>query len=725
MAALNPDNGALESRPARTAPGRVLDPVTSWRKHWRKSLVAAGVVVALGIPVVFAKGKATFYAEAALRISPSYVGNLQDQGDVQLASTTQYQQFVQQQLTIARSYDVARDALTALGPQRELWQRPDESERHAAERLMATVSARAVKDTYLITIGLEGTKADGLAEIVNAVANAYVGRAEEEGLFGTEARIKQLEERRVTLQGQIDANVQQLTAIAQALGVSTFEESSLNPLDTTLVATGEALADWRRRRLAAEARLAALDAAQKRELELEIDTAVKAAVEKDPAVLAATKHYYEKRTALLDQASGLAPEHPATKSIHRQLADLDAELALTTTTATAAIRANLEQRRRTRAAEERSRAELEAHQTRDVERQIEAELAGQQARLSEYAAKYQAGLDLTAEIRRARKRVETINNRIEFFVVESHAPGFVRIVSSARPPVQPLGGGKKSLTLMILVAAIGLGAGLPLALDRFDPRVLVPGDVEKTLGIPPLGWIVERCDGPTTALATDQIRRLALAVDRERRQHGTTRIALTAVQAGCGTTTLALELARELTAHGVRTLALDADTTNRDRRYEGEPHTQGLVTVLASAAAPEASIVRGDDRLPDRLPLGAAHEGQLLGNRARLLQALAALGNTYDLVLIDAPPLLLSAEGEFITQLAEGAFLVVAANRVVPADLTRAARVLERLAPPVVGVLLNRVRIYDQGGAFLKLLAPGGAEPARTQLGFVYRWLWA
>jgi len=724
MADAAPDAAAPENRPAKTAPGRALDPLTSWRKHWRRSAVVAAAVVLLGIPVVFAKGKPVYYTEAALRISPNYVGNLQDQGDVQLASATQYQQFVQQQLTIARSYDVAVDALARLGDQRTLWQKPDESDRHAAERLMAALNAKAVRETYLITLGLEGDKPDGLAEIVNAVATAYVEDSEEEGLFGTDARIKQLEERRETLQGQIDANVKELTTIAQELGVSTFDETSLNPLDTSLVATGEALADWRRRRLAADAKLEALKAAQERELGFELDTTVRAELENDPAVLAATKHYYEKRTALLDQASGLADEHPATKSIQRQLADLDAEFKHTNDSALAAIRKHLEQRRRTRAAEERSRAELEAQQAGEVEKQLEAEFTQQQARLSSYALKYQTALDLTAEIRRARKRVETINNRIEFFVVESRAPGFVRIVAPARPPVQPMSGGKKSLLLMVIAAAIGLGVGLPIVLDRFDPRVLVPGDVEKALGFPPLGWIAERSDGPTTALATDQVRRLALAIDRERRKHGTARIALTAVKAGSGTTTLVLELARELTAQGVRTLAFDADPSHRDRRYESAQHTQGLVTVLAGGATPGTAVVSGDDRLPDRLPLGPAHEGQLLGAQPRLVQVLETLGESYQLILIDAPPLLLSAEGESVTQLADGAFLVVGANRVVPADLKRAARVLERLAPPVVGVVMNRVHVYDQGGAFVKLLGENNPAPAQSPLGVVFRWLW-
>jgi len=47
---------------------------------------------------------------------------------------------------------------------------------------------------------------------------------------------------------------------------------------------------------------------------------------------------------------------------------------------------------------------------------------------------------------------------------------------------------------------------------------------------------------------------------------------------------------------------------------------------------------------------------------------------------------------------------VVEAEKVFPGELRRAAQLLERLNPPVVGSILNRVKIYQGGGYFSKLV---------------------
>jgi len=221
-----PQGGAAEQPVRLTTPARTVDPLSSWRNHrWLMGVAVIGVL-ALGLPMAWSRGKPTYYAEAALRVSPAYVRNLQDEGDIQLASNTQYNVFVQQQVATIRSFDVALTALAMLGDRRSLWQRAGETDRRAAERLMATIQVRPVRETYLVVIGLEGPKPDGLADIVNAVAAAAVDRTGEEGLYGADIRIRHLDDRRAGLQAEINAAVAQLEQISSQLGVSTFDDSA-------------------------------------------------------------------------------------------------------------------------------------------------------------------------------------------------------------------------------------------------------------------------------------------------------------------------------------------------------------------------------------------------------------------------------------------------------------------------------------------------------------------
>ena len=61
------------------------------------------------------------------------------------------------------------------------------------------------------------------------------------------------------------------------------------------------------------------------------------------------------------------------------------------------------------------------------------------------------------------------------------------------------------------------------------------------------------------------------------------------------------------------------------------------------------------------------------------------------MVLIDASPILISADTEYLARVADGTVLIVQSGRTTRAQLNRAANLLERLDVPGVAVTLNRV----------------------------------
>jgi hypothetical protein len=63
----------------------------------------------------------------------------------------------------------------------------------------------------------------------------------------------------------------------------------------------------------------------------------------------------------------------------------------------------------------------------------------------------------------------------------------------------------------------------------------------------------------------------------------------------------------------------------------------------------------------------------------------------YDIVLIDAAPLLLSAETEYLARMADVTVLVAEAGKTKKAWLTRAARLLERLGVAGAAAIVNKV----------------------------------
>jgi hypothetical protein len=73
--------------------------------------------------------------------------------------------------------------------------------------------------------------------------------------------------------------------------------------------------------------------------------------------------------------------------------------------------------------------------------------------------------------------------------------------------------------------------------------------------------------------------------------------------------------------------------------------------------------------------------------------AFQKLTNDYEIVLIDAAPLLHSAETEYLARCADVTVLVATAAKTTKSMLSRAARVLERIDVPGVAAIINEVSL--------------------------------
>jgi polysaccharide biosynthesis transport protein len=85
-------------------------------------------------------------------------------------------------------------------------------------------------------------------------------------------------------------------------------------------------------------------------------------------------------------------------------------------------------------------------------------------------------------------------------------------------------------------------------------------------------------------------------------------------------------------------------------------------------------------------------------------QTLNRAAMDYDVVLIDAQPMPVSAQTEYLARLADATVLIVKARGTTRQDLECTARVLERLEVAGVAVILNKVRVDRADGALKQAL---------------------
>jgi succinoglycan biosynthesis transport protein ExoP len=700
-----------------TVPGRKPEPWASLRAHRTLALWMGGVTAVLGLAVALIAGHPRYLAEASVRVSPNFPKTLQEDVEPRFNSNSDYHDYVQQQVVEIESPQTTADALKLLGAKRSLWQRPGETDYRAAERLMWALKVQAVAGTYLITVGLEGKRAKGLAEIVNAVVASYLARQQGQELNGSDQRVQLLVSRRAQLEEQIDAHRKQESQLGAELGVSTFASGFVSPYDKMVGDANAALDRAGRNLIEVQARLTALQDHQRRMNQLEVDSTAQQMLASDHDVTLANAQLTAQRETAAIELQGLGPNHPGRPALENQIKNIDQEISQTNSAALLSMRAILRQSRDTKQRQEISEAQAHVDEARLAKDGIENEVAKLRASSATFGAKYNQALSNRDEIDRLQKNVQAIDDRTNFLRLEAPSPGFVRSESPASTPDMALKGGRRKIFGLFAVVALMLAVAAPVGVDLIDPKIKTAGELEAVLGFAALGVVKRGSNRP----ARESIRRVALAIIRERRVSGVRSFVLAPIRGHAGTTALALALAHELNELGRPTVAIEANQFSPDARYVSVhgPHN-GLVNGQAnggvngkaingnSAGALERklhSVAGADGRLPERTAI-CRHLGRP-SLTLECIESLVALAlATNDIVILDAPPLMDSADAEMLIQMPTAAILVVREGRDVMPDVVAAARTLERLSPPAVGAILNGIAIDEDVAGEHQLTMP-------------------
>jgi uncharacterized protein involved in exopolysaccharide biosynthesis len=702
-------------------PGRGIKPLDSLRNHTRLAILTVLFVFIAGLPVVFLKGVVKYQTSATVQVAPRYMKNLKDDNELEFQSNQQYRQYVEQQTKTINRYDIVQKALRAVesaatappnAPAKDastkevgadkkiakndvnqapdadiddekatkngVWRLKGETERRAVERLQRELRILPVPDTYLIQISLEDTRKQGLADVLNAVVNAYLENSRQERLYGADDRVKQLQLREAELLKRTAALTQERSDLARQLGVTAFKAEDGNPFDKLAQKMREGIADARSKRILAEAQLAAFQQTGETDL---VTRSVQESVLIDPGLNSLKSSLNNRRAILLSQMSGLAAEHPSYKAAQSELLEIETEIRAQTERLTQDLRQGL-----------RKRYETAVVQARQNEAELELVLKKTESEGEVYASRFNRAVVLSADLEQLRKELESVRERLNFFAVETNSQGLVRPVMYAMEPDLPLGTGKKKLLIMVMVAAIVAGLMAPVVVDMLNRQVRTVNDAHRALGFAPLGWLIEQADMNTQRFAQDQLRRMASALIRDQDKEGTRTLAFTGVKPGAGTTRVVRELALVLNRLGVPTLALEANAFKPSPAYGDGV---GLVQRLADPSAVQAPMLEVDG-VPS-CPVGNAKDVRHLDGLDRLGAWLEGL-TTYRFVLIDAPPLLTSSDSEMIVRAAKAVVLVVEADGISAGELRRAARVLEKMDPPSVGAIVNRITPFHGGG---------------------------
>jgi capsular exopolysaccharide synthesis family protein len=307
----------------------------------------------------------------------------------------------------------------------------------------------------------------------------------------------------------------------------------------------------------------------------------------------------------------------------------------------------------------------------------------------------------------------------------------VLIVDRASTPLIP-SSPRVGLALAIaLVGGLMIGVGIAFVLEAMDDRVKSPEHLEQVTGLTTLGVVpllpkntpvMDELADPRSAIA-ESYRSLATALQFSSQDGLPRSIVLTSAGPSEGKSTSAVALSRHFATMGLKVLLIDAELRRPSlHRSLGLDHATGLCNYLTGAAMPPdviqaTSIPSLAFMASGPLPPNAAD--LLAGNR---MFSLISVGlEVFDLIIIDAPPVLGIADAPLLSSAAQATVFVVAANQSSKSFVRTALRRLGLARAIVVGALLTKFDARDAGYGYGYGYSYGGAYGGTAYGSLEYR----
>ncbi len=280
------------------------------------------------------------------------------------------------------------------------------------------------------------------------------------------------------------------------------------------------------------------------------------------------------------------------------------------------------------------------------------------------------------------------------------SPIKVSVVKQADLPVVPVSPRTKVNIALGVLLGLAVGVGLAVVRDTLDTTVKRIEDLQRITGAGALGMIAYDSEASKHPLITaidpsstrsESFRTLRtnlqfVDIDRPPRT-----VVITSAVAGEGKSTTACNLAITLAQAGIRVALVESDLRRpKIAEYLGVEGSVGLTSVLIGRASLDDAL-----QTWGRCGLAVLASGPIPPNPSELLGSghmvalLRQLQQRFDVVIIDAPPLLPVTDAAVLSRICDGAVLVVRYGKTRREQVERTAQALASVDARILGTVMN------------------------------------
>ena len=549
------------------------------------------------------------------------------------------------------------------------------------DEIRSQMTVRPVEGTRLVDIVYFSTNPQLASLVANTTARAYIEETLDLKMEATRRNLEWMSKKAESEAEKLKKSEQALQAYMRANNIVTLEDR--------LTVTPETLSEINLQLLRAETRrkeLEILSAKVGRSGRNYQNVEAVAAVSADPALQAIRAQIVETEKNIMELSNKYGSRHPLMVKAQGDLSVL----------------------------ERKKRQEIDRI-TRSIRNDYELALSNERTLRGKLTSTKSEAFNLNEKFIQygALKRVVDTNRQLydalmlrlkEQSITEERQPVSLWLVEQAVPPKVPAKPWKKANLLIGLVVSVFGAVGLAFVLDYLDNTVKEPEQAEAILGLPILGVVSKRHKhqyGPEEAVLREPLspfaesyRGLRTAIFLSFADRPPKRILFTSSGAGEGKSTTAVNLAMVLAQSEKRVLLVDGDLRKpRLHHIFKVNNSKGLSTYLAGATdghilchtnVPNLSVIPAGPIPPNPSEL-------LISSRLGML--LDSVGQEFDVIICDSPPVLPVSDARLLSSLFDGVILVALAGKTSYDIAQRSIKMLRDINARLLGVVINALEI--------------------------------
>jgi polysaccharide biosynthesis transport protein len=549
----------------------------------------------------------------------------------------------------------------------------------AVTRLKSQLSVRRFRDTSLIEIGVYGTDGRKAADIANTIAEVFERDRLEVKRQQTQKGLDKLRDEALQQEEQVRKAQEKVEKLRKELDVPVFGTVKLS--DMTIQELQRQLTSARVEEVSRETRLDEVKKLDVRQLRSTISMLIS-----DNIVQNLLQSLSDLETKLETMKQDYGPENPAVLSMlamrDKQEQQLDERLQ--------GIIRGFE-------------VDYQMAKARVDELQKQVDDA-KSANLVLESERYRPFVNAQREEELQTRLYEAIKMRIQQASIEMEVPRSpVEVLDRAEPPA-PQAYVRPNMWLNVAMGTfVGLVLGVALAffIEFLDTSIKKIDDVERYLGLPVLGVVGQQAgllnSGDVSAAHLEAYRMLRTNIEFARPDGAATSLCVLSSGAGEGKSFTIANLAYVYAQHGMRVLVVDSDLRRPGvHQYLGAANDRGLAQylmgtktiaeIIQTTKTPNLSVIAAGSEL-------TAKEALPLLTSRRMAELTEQVGQQFDIVLYDTPPVLGVSDAAIIAREVGRAILVIQHRRYPRNMAQRAVQVIQNAGGKLLGVVVNSVQV--------------------------------